>query len=188
MLLVKNRLWYMYHSKTSRNTWSHFTSTNALLDWVNASLHFVCHQLNHANSQLIVPLETFRKEQIGGAKVQSYFSFTFIITVIVSNFCPRFDSWVRVTWKQHKNINVNETRPKPLFCNNNIDYAVKKNIKYKFCSVHVNFNLWNCYFPAGGKEEIWQADWKILFSSTDVLESFFKKERFLFAWGKVLFT
>ena len=26
-------------------------------------------QLHHANAQLIVPLETFRKEQIGGAKV-----------------------------------------------------------------------------------------------------------------------
>jgi len=63
----------MNHSKRSKNTWSHFTSANALLDWVNASLHFVFHQLNHANAQLIVPLETFRKEQIGGAKVQNLF-------------------------------------------------------------------------------------------------------------------
>lgn len=130
------------------------------------------------------------KSRLVELRYKTYFSFTFIITVIISNFCPRFDSWVRVPLKQHKNINihVNESRRRTLFYNNYIDNAVKKKIKYRFCSVHVNFNLWNCCFPAGGKEEIWQADWKILFSSTDVLESFFKKERFLFAWGKILFT
>lgn len=36
------------------------------LKYIRTTLFY---QLNHANAQLIRPLETFRKEQIGGAKV-----------------------------------------------------------------------------------------------------------------------
>jgi len=36
------------------------------LKYITTTLFY---QLNHANAQLIRPLETFRKEQIGGAKV-----------------------------------------------------------------------------------------------------------------------
>ena len=48
---------------------------------------FVSLQLNHANSQLIVPLETFRKEQIGGAKVR--ISLSRIILAVVKKEAQR---------------------------------------------------------------------------------------------------
>jgi len=41
-------------------------------------------------------------------------------------------------------------------------------------------------FTVGGKEEIWQANREILFSSTKLLKPFIKKERFLFDWGKTM--
>jgi len=41
-------------------------SVKKKLKYITTTLFY---QLNHANAQLIRPLETFRKEQIGGAKV-----------------------------------------------------------------------------------------------------------------------
>ena len=49
------------------------TLLNTCMKKINIKMHInklIFLQLTHANSQLIIPLETFRKEQIGGAKVQ----------------------------------------------------------------------------------------------------------------------
>ena len=48
------------------------TLLNTCMKKINIKMHInelIFPQLTHANSQLIIPLETFRKEQIGGAKV-----------------------------------------------------------------------------------------------------------------------
>ena len=41
----------------------------------------------------------------------------------------------------------------------------------------------NEHFSVGGKKEIWQADRKILFNSSELLESFLQEERNHSEWG-----
>lgn len=71
----------------------------------NCCPFFVSLQLNHANAQLIVPLETFRKEQIGGAKVG--ISLSRIISAVVKNSCKEihFENKKKVNNDRVKNNN-----------------------------------------------------------------------------------